>query len=432
MDPATVGIYMVVLMFFLIGVGLYLGIVLLTIAITGFVVTIGLSGTYEFFSRAPLSVVTNYTLTCVPMFLLMGQLLAESGYSKGFYEAAIEWTGRIRGGLAIASVAACAVFASACGSSVATAAAVGSVAVPEMRRYGYSPALSTGAVAAGGTIGNMIPPSLSLVLFGLISETSIAKLLMAGLLPGICLAIVYSLTAYVWVLIKPGDAPGVYKGSWAGRLSSIGKLLPAFVLFVVVMGSIYAGVATPTESSALGAVVAAIMGVATGRLNLAKIRKALGTTVRINCVVGLLFLGSMMFSRYLSYCGTAEEISVQVVSICSTPILFVLVIVPLFLVLGCFLEGTAIVLLIVPLLLPTATMLGVNLVWFGVFVNLLIEIGLITPPVGLNVFVIGSVVPDVKLGIIFKGCLPFVLIAMIMAFVFFMFPQIVLVLPDMI
>ncbi|MBI4267133.1 MAG: TRAP transporter large permease [Chloroflexi bacterium] len=429
MYPTTIGLITVAAMFLLLVTGMNIAVVLLVVGFTGFALSIGFSGAIDFFVRGAPAIIASYALSAIPLFLFMGAVLVESGYASGFYKTALEWVGHIRGGLAMASVAACGIFGAACGSSVATAAAVGSVAIPEMMKYKYSPSLAVGAVAGGGTVGNMIPPSVAFVIFGIITEQPIGQLLIAGLLPGISLVIVYMLTVRVWVMVNRDSAPASYKATWRGRMTSLQALWPALVLFFSVMGSIYLGVATPTEASGIGALSAVALCFITGRIDWTKLKRAMWTAVVTTSVIGFLVMASMLFSRYLNFSGAAQEVTDGIVNIASTPWLFFLLNLILYVILGCFLEGTAMMLITVPLLFPVALNLGFSPIWYGVFMVLMTEIGLITPPVGLNVFVLGSLLPEHKLGVIFKGALPFVFVAMIMAVVFFIFPEIALFLP---
>ena len=351
---------------------------------------------------------TSSALALLPLFVLMGNFVTRAGLSRDLYVAADALIGNRRGGLAMATVIACGGFSAICGSSLATAATMSKVAMPQMRAYQYKNTLAAGSIAAGGTLGILIPPSIILVLYGTITETSIGKLFFAALVPGI-LGVVFYLAA-VWFVTwrDPDSAPPGPRRSWAERLRALWNISGVVVLFVTVMGGIYAGVFTPTESASIGAAGAFLLAWKRGVLTLRALSEIFLETTNVTAILFAVLIGALVFANFINNVGMPQEMAALVLSLGSEPIVVLLLILSLYIVLGCFLESISMLLLTVPIFFPIIVALGYDALWFGIVVVVVIEIGLITPPIGMNLFVIRSVMPDVPTTDIVRGVLPFV------------------------
>ena len=374
---------------------------------------------------------TDFLFITAPMFILMGQLVYRADLAGDLYDCLQKWMGWLPGGLAIASVMACALFAAITGVSAATVVTMGQMAMPEMRKRGYDPALSTGALAIAGTLGILIPPSILMVLFGIWTETSIGALFIAGIVPGILLTAGFAALILVRCTVNPSLGPVGPRYSWSDRLRSLAKLLPVFVVFGVVMGGIYGGVITPTEASGIGAISVFLVGLAMRRFTWAKIRAALYSTVRTSGMIFLIIVGGSLLARFLA----VTEISATIVDVVigtDRSVLVVLIgLTLMYLVLGAILDVFGMLILTLPFVFPVVVSMGIDPVWFGVYLVIVTEIALVTPPVGINTFVMHSVARDVPLGTIFRGVMPFVGVAVALLALMIAFPGIVLWLPGL-
>ncbi|WP_286239511.1 TRAP transporter large permease [Neptuniibacter halophilus] len=349
----------------------------------------------------------SYSLSVVPLFILMGNFITEAGLSAQLYRASHAFLGHFRGGLALATVVSCGGFSAVCGSSMATAATMSKVAMPSMRKYNYSDDLASGAIAAGGTLGILIPPSVILVIYGIMTETDIGKLFIAGLLPGFLGIVLYMAAVSVTVKLKPESGPAVEKAGWAERLSAFRHVWGICFLFVVVMGGIYSGIFTPTEAAGIGASGAFFMALLRRRLTFNILVNVLVSSVRTTAMLFFLVIGAVLFSNFINLAGLPDALRDMVLGLNLSPVLVIVAIIAIYILLGCVLESMSMILLTVPVFYPLVQAMGFDLVWFGILVVVVTEISLITPPVGLNVFVLKTVLPDVKLGTIFKGVTPF-------------------------
>lgn len=351
-----------------------------------------------------------YTLTVLPLFVLMGNLVAGAGISGDLYRAAQAFIGRRRGGLAMATVVACGGFGAICGSSTATAATMARVAVPSMRECGYADSLSTAAVAAGGTLGTLIPPSIIMVVYGVATQTHIGMLFAAGLLPGL-LAILGYVYAVKWTVWRnPATAPVATASAQPDRLRLLRGLWPVIVLFGVVMGGIYGGLFTATEASGVGASGAMLFALRHHSLKIKDIYAILVDTTKISAMMFAIIFGAAMFGEFVNITGVHKALEGVVTGSGLPPFGVVLVIIAIYVLLGCVLESLSMILLTIPIFFPVIMALGYDPVWFGVLIVVVTEIGLITPPIGVNLFVIRSVVPDVSMGTIIRGVVPFIVV----------------------
>ena len=371
----------------------------------------------------------SYGLSVLPMFIQMGALIHRAGLSGELFEAARAWFGHLRGGLAQATVAACAAFGAVCGSSLATAATMAKVALPPMKRYGYADGFACGAVAAGGTLGILIPPSVPLVIYGILTETDIAKLFIAGIVPGLLLTALYMMAAWAVVAIRPEMAQAAGKSSWKERLASLGRIWAVAVLFAVVLGGLYVGWFTPTEGAGIGAAGALFfLFLRSGRGAFGQLRDALIESGFTSCSIMLVGAGALVFSNFLTIAGLPAAMVEWIASLQVSPIGVIIAICFIYLVLGCVFDSLGMMFLTIPVFYPIVKALGFDMVWFGIIVVIVVELGLMTPPVGINVFVLKSLAPEVPMWAIFRGVMPFVGAALVCLALVVAFPQIALVL----
>jgi len=362
----------------------------------------GFQGIISVLSTSPYRAAASFILTTVPMFILMAEIAAVGGLAKELYILAVRWVGHLPGGLAIATIMASAGFGSMSGSSTAAAATMSRIAIPEMDRYGYHKEISTGVVAMGGTLAIMIPPSVPLVIYGITTETSIGKLLIAGILPGILTALVYCFGILLWVRVNPKLVQPIHRFSWKERFVPLKGIGPFLVLVLIVIGGMYTGVATPSEVASMGALGALIICIVMRRIDFKGFKLALERAVRTTTMIFAIIIGAMVLGYFMTITGSTQSI-IQFVGALPIPhwtILAILIII--YIVLGCFMDQIAILLLTLPLTFPLITNLGYDPIWFGIIITALVEIGLISPPLGMNVYVVGAA-SKVPLEVVFKG-----------------------------
>lgn len=415
--------FLVLLMF-----GVPIAIALLATGFAGLVTVGNLGQAFGSLALVPYSAVASGTLIVVPLFVLTGQIAFAAGISRDAYDMAYRWLGRFRGGLAMASIAACAAFAATSGSSVATAATVGRIAIPEMKRFGYADALATGAVAAGGVLGIMIPPSVTFVIYGIVTETSIGKLLLAGIIPGLMTATVFILGISLITRFRPEIAPVGEAFPWSERLRYLTRASGILVLFGAIMGGIYSGLFTPSEAAAVGGAVAVVLAL----LRRAKTRLILHSfseSAKTAAMIFLLLVGALVFAKFMAISGTASEIARFLATVPLPKIVTLILILLLYVPLGMFLDGISMMLITLPVVFPAVLALGYDPIWLGVVMTKMIEIGALTPPVGFNCYIIKGVAPEVPLETIFRGAGTFVLLELVSLGLLVAFPEIALWLP---
>ena len=378
--------------------------------------------------------VTDYNFGVIPMFLLMGAFVSNSGMSRELFRAANSFVGHRKGGLGIATIAACGGFAAISGSSVATAATFSAVAYPEMRRYGYPQSFATGVIAAGGTLGAMLPPSTVLAVYGIITEQDIGKLFIAGIVPGILAMLMYMGTIALLTALWPDYLPAGPRSSWKERMAALADVWATLVLFIFVVGGLY-GLPflprfTPTEAGGVGAAGAFLIGVLRGRLAGADIRKSLLQATRTAAAVFTVLIGALLFGYFLTITQTPQKVTEFLTALGIGRYGVLALIMLMYLVLGCLMDAMAMIILTVPIIFPVITALGFDPIWFGVIIVMTVELGLIHPPVGMNVFVIKSVIPDVSFSTIFYGVLPFIITDLIRLVILIAFPILALWLPS--
>ena len=413
------------LMLLRVPVGMAMGLV----GVAGFGYLTGAGPALKLVGQTSMRTVTDYTFGVIPMFLLMGAFVTTSGMSRELFRAAHVFLGHLRGGLGIATVAACGGFAAISGSSVATAATFSTVAYPEMRRHGYPQSFATGVIAAGGTLGAMLPPSTVLAVYGIITEQDIGKLFVAGILPGLLAAAMYIATIAIIGFARPGFLPSAPRHSWGERLQALKEVWAPLLLFVFVIGGLYGGLFTPTEAGGMGAGGAFLIGTLRGRLSRAGIRASLLQATRTAAAVFTVLIGALLFGYFLTITQTPQKVTEFLTGLGIGRYGVLALIMLMYLVLGCLMDAMAMIILTVPIIFPVVTALGFDPIWFGVIIVMTVELGLIHPPVGMNVFVIKSVVHDVSFSTIFKGVLPFIVTDLIRLVILIAFPIIALWLP---
>jgi len=378
---------------------------------------------------------SNYDLSVLPMFVLMGALAARCGLSRDLFRGANAWLGRFRGGVAMAAVAACAGFGAVCGSSTATASTMGQVALPELRRYRYSGALATGTIAAGGTLGILIPPSVVLIVYAIIVEVNIVTMFAAALIPGLLAAVMFIAAVAIYVRVVPGSGPEGEAVPRSELVAATVATLPVLAIFAVVVGGIYAGIYSPTAAAAIGVVLVVLYGVARRRLSLAGMREGLLETARTSGMIFLILLGAEILKIFMSRAGVPQATAAALQTSGLGPMTIMVLIILVFLVLGCLMDSLSMVILAIPFFWPVVAGLDYGLsenetkIWFGIIILVVVEIGLITPPVGLNVFIINAIARDVPMRQTFKGVVPFLMSEAVRVTLLVAFPAISLVLP---
>ena len=430
MTPVIVGLIGIACLFALLILRTPVAFAMLAVGFFGYWVLAGFRSAGGMLLTESYSAVANYNLIIVPMFVLLGNIAAVAGFSRGLYDAAFAWVGRFKGGLASASVLGCAVFAAVSGSSVATAVTLGRVALPEMRRLGYAPSLSTGAIAAGGTLGFLIPPSTGFVLYAVLTEESIGRLFMAGILPGLLLTLLFIGSIWIVSTLDPKAGPRGEPVPLGERFRALGQAGPLLAIIVVSIGGIYGGVFTPVEASGIGAALVILLALARRRLTLAGFKDAVLKTLSTSAMLYTIVIGANVLNPFFAITRIPEALGDGLVALGLGAYGTLFVIIAAYIVLGMFMDGLSMLVVTIPIVFPVIVALGFDPIWFGVVVVIVIEMGMITPPVGLNVFVVRGVAGDVPLTTIFRGVMPF-LIAMIVGLLLIIaIPGIALVLPN--
>ncbi len=429
MTPTAIGIIGIALLFVLIFTGMPVAFVMIIVGFVGFGYVINFDAAMNLVAKDFLSIFGSQSLTVVPLFVLMGQIAFHSGISKRLFDAAYVFLGHQPGGLAIATIGACAGFSAICGSTNATAATMGAVTLPEMKRFNYRPELATGVVAAGGSLGILIPPSVIFIVYGIMTQQSIGKLFMAGIVPGIILTCFFIATIALWTRLKPDLGPPGPATTLRRKIAAISGMVETIILFVMVMGGLFLGIFTPTEAGAVGALGTLLLSLVKRSLSWKGFVESLMETTRISCMILLIVAGATVFGHFLAITRIPFDIATWVSSLAFHPWIIMLLILLIYFIGGCFIDSLALVMLTVPIFYPVITGLGFDPIWFGVVIVLITQIGVITPPVGVNVYVVSGVARDVPLHIIFKGVLPLMLALVIVVLILIPFPQIALWLP---
>jgi tripartite ATP-independent transporter DctM subunit len=430
MTPTLIGVLAVAGLFLLIFLRVPIGISLTIAGIAGYCSLSGLGPTLALLGSVPFEIAYNYDLSIIALFVFMGNLAMVSGMSRDLYDMARSLIGHWPGGLASATVVGCAGFAAVSGSSLASAVTMGRVALPEMDRYHYSPRLATGSVAAGGTLGILIPPSTGFIIYALLTEESIGQLFLAGILPGILLTALFMVTIAIMTHYNPEIGPAAPRLGWIKRLQSISRSIWLLCIVFVVLGGIYTGVFTPVEAAAIGAFLTFILALVRKKLTLETLKFCTLETIKTFAMVYLIVIGAFLFSPFLAITEIPKNLAIFVESLQLAPVAVLLLIVLGYIILGTFLEGISIMVLSLPIVYPMILNLGYDPIWFGALLVVVLEMSLISPPLGLNVFVVKGIAPDVPMSEIFKGIIPFWGAMLVCAAALIVFPQIALILPE--
>lgn len=431
MTPLEIGFISIAALVVLLFSGVHIGIAMGLIGFLGIAFISGWPAGLAVLKTVPFTTFANYSMSVVPLFILMGSLCFCSGISKDLYDSVHKWFGQFRGGLAMATVAACAGFAALSGSSLATAATMGTVSLPEMKRHKYDPTLATGCIAAGGSIGILIPPSVPLIIYGILANESVGKLFMAGIIPGILEAVSYIITIYILCFIRPAIGPEGPRTSLSEKLISLKGTWSVIVLFALVIGGIYFGIFSPTEAAGIGSCGAFIFALLRRRLTWRKFQRAILDSVQTTAMIFVIFLGAMILGYFLAVTRLPFELADIVGNLPINRYFILALILLIYLLLGCIMDSLAMILLTIPIFYPLITSLGFDGIWFGIVVVRATEIGLITPPVGLNVYIIKGIAPDVPMSIIFRGIFPFIIADICHLAMLIAVPQVILFLPGL-
>lgn len=412
--------------------GVHIGIALALGAMAGTYAFLGTWGPgINMLLLQSIDVSSSYTLMVIPLFIILGAIAAASGITTDLFAVFYRWFGRIRGGIAIATIGTCAGMAAITGSSVATAAAMTRIALPELRRFGYDERFSVGTIAVGGTLSLMIPPSITLVLYAIFAEQSVGKMLVAGILPGVVLTLAYWALIYAHCWIWPKDGPRGPAFAWREKLESLPGVLPFLLILGAVVVGILLGIWTPVESAAVAVVLVGIMGFLRRRIDVRKVVEAAKGAVVTSASVFTIVIGSMLFSNFLALNGVSPMITDWIISLDLAPFALYLVLLVIYVILGMFMEVSSLMALTIPLVMPIVAAVKWDPIWFGVIITAVMEVASVTPPVGLNLYAIKAQAPDVSLHAIYMGALPFWLVNILVCFILYYLPGIALFLPNL-
>jgi C4-dicarboxylate transporter, DctM subunit len=416
---------LIALIFLRVPVGVAMGLV----GLCGYAAVDGWAKAFRVFGQVPFDVATNYDLSVVPMFVLMGEVATQSGISSQLYRAAKAVFSGVRGAQALATIGACAGFGAVCGSSLATAATMTRISIPEMRRAGYDDRISTGSVAAGGSLGILIPPSIVFVLYAIISQQSVPRLFAAGMIPGLVLAGLYMLCALGTLAIKPSWAPIERAGTWKQRFFDLFTAWEVVVLFGLSIGGLYAGWFSPTEAAGIGAFSALALGIVRRGLTVSTLMQCFADTIRTTCMLFLIVMSAFIFSYFVVQTQIPGVLVGWIHDWHVGPVMLIVLLMLFYIIMGCFMDGGGMVLITVPIFLPLVMQYGYDPIWFGVMLVVVVELGLIHPPVGMNIFVIQARVPDVPILRVYQGIIPFLIAPMVLLAILVAWPDLALWLP---
>jgi C4-dicarboxylate transporter, DctM subunit len=424
-----IGIVGILILLVLMGLRMHIGIAMGLVALVGIIVINGIDSAFSILAQTPLTQTSSYQLAIIPLFMLMGEFAYVSGLIQDAYSTVYKWVGHLPGGLAMAAVGGCSAFAAVCGSSSATAVVMVAVALPEMRQRQYWPGLALGCLAAGGTLGILIPPSAAFVVYGIVTEQSIGKLFLSGIFPGLLLTLLFWIAIYIMCRLNPELGPKGPKCTWHERIVSLKDLWTVAILFGVVMGGIYSGLFTATEAAGVGVFAAFLLSLIRGRFSRANLTTSMMNSLRTTGMVFVMIVGAMMFNYFVTLSGLTRALAEFITGLSFPPMLIIVTILCLYLVLGCIMDVWAMLLIVVPIMYPVVVKLGFDPIWFGTLTVIMMEMGLITPPVGMNIFIMAGMAKDVPMSTMFKGVTPFVFAMAVCVVILLIFPEIALFLP---
>lgn len=430
MSTVTLGFLGMVAVLLLMATRMQIGFAMAVVGFIGFGLLNSFPAAFSVLGHEPFKTASSYGLSVIPLFMLMGQFAFVSRMGAEAYRTLYHWIGFLPGGLGMATIGACSFFAAISGSSLATAATMGMVALPEMKRFKYSDTLATGCLAAGGTLGILIPPSTVLMIYGILTQQSIAELFIAGFIPGILLSALFIITIYITARVWPNQGPPGPRFTLAERVRSLKEPWGIFVLFLLVIGGLYAGWFTPTEAAAAGAFGAFLIALVKGRLTWKTTVESLMEACKATGMIFGILIGAYILQYFLTISQITDHLVARVVGLGLNQYLVLCILIFIYLLLGCFMEGLSIIILTIPVTYPLIISMGLDPIWFGVMITVVTEMGLITPPVGVNVFVIAGVAKDVPMQQIFRGIIPFVLAMLVLIFLLLTFPGIATYLPS--
>jgi len=432
MSPFVIGLAGFAVLIILMFLRMPVGFVMALVGYLGFGIIISWSAASSLIIRDFYATFSSYNLTVVPLFVLMGQVAFHSGISGRLFNSANKFFGHLPGGLAIATIGACAGFSAVSGSTSATAATMASVALPEMKKFKYDPALATGVVAAGGSLGILIPPSTIFIIYGIMTEQSIGELFIAGVIPGILLSLFFIISILIWTRFNPEIGPRAPRSSWDEKIKSFSGIIETLILFVLVMGGLFAGFFTPTEAAGIGASGTIVIALAGRRLSWQGFVRALYDTTRISCMIFVVVAGATVFGHFLAVTQIPANIGAFVADLQFHPMIIMGFIIVIYLFLGCLMDSLAMIMLTIPIIYPVVLAMGYDPIWFGVVIVVIAEMGVITPPVGINAYVVAGVARDVPLHLIFRGALHMLYAMLALAVLLLVFPKLATFLPQLI
>jgi tripartite ATP-independent transporter DctM subunit len=429
LSPITTGMVGICIFLGLMAAGMPIGFAMLLVGSTGFIYLVKLSGAIHILTSVPYGLISNYDYCVLPLFLLMGTIILNAGFGGTLFRFAYTLMGRMRGGLAIATIFACGVFSAVSSSSIACALTIGLIAIPEMRKYKYDNALCAGSVATGGTLAILIPPSGLFIIYGIMTEQSIAKLYIAGIVPGIILALLFIMVVYIRVRINPTLAPPGQSTTFREKMAVLGECIEILLLCLLVLGGLLVGWFTPTEAGAVGAFGAIIFSLIRRRLSWKGFKDSVIDTMLNTGMIFTILAGALIFNAFLAVTTIPMELAGWVSGLPLPPVSIMAIILLMYVMLGTFLDELSMILLTLPIFYPVVTRLGFDPIWFGVVIVLVVEMGMISPPVGMTMFIVKGIAPEIPIETIFKGVLPFVIAVVVLMVLLVAFPQMALFLP---
>lgn len=433
MSAEIVGILgIVILLLVLFFLAMPVGFAMAVVGFSGFAYVVSFKAALGMVGTDIWGTFSKYGLTVIPLFILMGYLAFNSGIAEKLYNTAYKWVGHWPGGLAIATIGADELFAAICGSNTATAATMAAIALPQMKKYNYDTRLSTGTVVTGGTLGTVMPPSVLLIIIGLQTEQSIIQLFLGGILPAILLGILFVLTIIVLCRINPKFGPPGPKTSFKDKFKSLSGVVEALSIFSLVIGGLYVGIFTPTEAGAAGVLLTLIVTVPTGKLSWQGLLNSIRDTLKISCMAFVLVTGALIFGRFLAVTRLPFQIADFAASLPVSPYTILTIILLIYLIGGCFIDALGFLVLTIPIFFPLGKALGFDPIWYSIIITMVTTMGAITPPVGVNIYVVKALAPDIDLATIFKSACFFLLACIVCTIILIIFPQIVLVIPNMV
>lgn len=431
MDPPLVGALSFVVLLGLLAMGMNIAFAMILVAFVGFIVVSSFEGAVGYLlATAPYSIVADYIFSVIPLFIFMGSLAAQGGLITDAYTVANKWLGRLPGGMAMGTIAGCAGFAACTGSSAASVSFMTLSTLPEMERHKYDPKLATGTIASGATLGILIPPSIPLIVYGLFAEQSVGRLFIAGIIPGIILAALFMTTIYIWVKLRPSAGPPGPVTTWRERFSSLRSVWSMLILVAIVLGGIWGGVFTPVEAGGIGSVGALVITLARRKFTMKSFIEAAKDTIRISSMIFLIMIGAIMLNYFFALTRLPDLLATAVAG-SNLSLTVILILVTVFYIIGgCLMDAFGLMMLTMPILIPIMGALGVNLIMYGILMILMIEMAAITPPIGINVFILSGMARHIPMYTIFRGIVPFFLAILVMVALLMAFPQLATFLPE--